>query len=79
MGKSFKLSGNIEEDFKKVTFLLEEINIYSDKFLRQKVKIADSIFRKEYEISVGKDRIKAIFNEYISGEVFLNDAWVITK
>ncbi len=77
--KVVNLSGNVEEDFRKVVSLLEEQSVHSEKFLKQTEKVAESILRKEYEIAIGKEHIKAVFNEYINGEIFLNDAWVITK
>ena len=76
--KIIKLTGNIEEDFKKIIKLLEDNKIHLEEFRSKTIQINSKIARLEQEIKIGENRIKAIFIEYTeSGELFLNDAWVV--
>lgn len=78
--KLIQLSGNVEEDTRRVVSLLEEQGILSNQFLKEVEDVAHCVIKKEYEISIGEQRVRAVFNEYTDkGSIFLKDAWVITK
>lgn len=83
--KVIKLSGNVEEDFKRVVALLEKNNIKDPSnikgtpttFPRNKSPV---VVRTNYEKTINGCKIEANFETYLdSGESFLKDAWVITR
>ena len=79
--KILKLSGNIEEDFKKLTHILENESIFSKEcFLRSKEFSQGKIIRSDYQKSINGHQVQAIFETYTeTNQSFLKDAWVITK
>jgi hypothetical protein len=83
--KALKLSGNIEEDFKKVVAFLENKNIMSSKNLRNTVALpkdtpVKSIHLLEYRATIEGQEIQAFFEKYLdTGEIFLKNAWIIKK
>ena len=79
--KVLKLSGNVEEDFKKVALLLEENGILSEKYLLESEKFSHGkIIRTDYKVMINGHEIRAIFETYVeNNQTFLKDAWVITK
>ncbi len=79
--KVLQLSGNLEEDFKKVALLLEESGILSEKYLLESEKFSHGkIIRTDYKKMVNGHEIRATFETYVeSNQIFLKDAWVITK
>ena len=78
--KVISISGNVEEDFRKVALLLEENAVLlSPQYLKETMLVADGILRKEYEIIISNYTVKAVFSDYFTrNEIFLSDAWVIT-
>jgi phosphate-selective porin len=79
--KLIKLSGNAAEDFKKIKNLLKDNGILSEKnFLRSKKFAQDKIIRSDYKMKINECEVQAVFETYVeTNEVFLKDAWVITK
>lgn len=78
--KLIKISGNIEEDFKKVIYLLEENKIFLEKHRIEPTKNFKSFIRYEHQMKINEYNVKIVFNKNLeTGEVFLNDAWVITQ
>ncbi len=79
--KVLKLSGNVEEDFKKVALLLEKESIFSKEcFLRSKEFSQGKIIRSDYQKTINGQKIQAVFETYVeTNQTFLQDAWVITK
>lgn len=79
--KVLKLSGSVEEDFKNVTILLENNSILADKYLIISEKFADGkIIRADYKMVINGEEIMAIFEKYVeTNQVYLKDAWVMTK
>lgn len=79
--KVLKLNGNVEEDFKKVTLLLEKETIFSKEcFLRSKEFSQGKIIRSDYQKIISGHKVQAVFETYVeTNQVFLQDAWVITK
>ncbi|MGA8165617.1 MAG: tetratricopeptide repeat protein [Waddliaceae bacterium] len=81
--KIIKLSGNKQEDFKKVITLLEEIHINDKINLKEVVKYGSNSLIKttvsEYRKVVNGYELQVIFENYVeTGESFLKNAWVIT-
>lgn len=75
--KIINLSGNVEEDFKKVLILLEEEQINSFKYFKDSEEVANKIIRLEYEKNIFNKKVKAIFSKYPDKEqIFLYNAWV---
>ena len=78
--KVVNLTGNVEEDFKTVLILLEEQGVTSHQYSTKTINVADGVLRREHEKIILNQNVKIIFNEYVhTGEVFLNDAWVVTE
>lgn len=74
------LTGNVEEDFRKVKAFLEEQNLTSYQYSKKTIRISEGITRREHEKIILNEKVKVVFNEYTNtGEIFLNDAWVVTK
>lgn len=75
--KVVELSGNVEEDIKKVLVFLEENNIRSDMYLGEINKLNPNLLLKPYERICGDHKIIAQFAEHLDrGEIFLNNAWI---
>jgi len=83
--KVLKLSGSVEEDFKKVVVFLEKNKITDKKFFKQSFgfpeeSVMKQIIRSDYEAQINGHLIQAVFETYVeTGETFLKDAWVITR
>lgn len=79
--KVLSLSGNAEEDFKRVTFLLEKESIFSKEcLLRSKEFSQGKVIRSEYQKTINGHKIQAVFETYVdTNQTFLKDAWVIIK
>lgn len=74
-----KLTGNTEMDCRSVVILLEENNIFLEKY-RKNTVVRPEFTRYDHQMEIGGFEVKAIFNKNPeSGEIFLNDAWVVTK
>jgi tetratricopeptide (TPR) repeat protein len=77
--KLIKLTGNIEEDCKNVVKLLEDHQIFLEKY-RVKSRNIENFIRYDHKMQINGYEVNAIFNHNIeTGQIFLNDAWVITK
>lgn len=83
--KVLKLSGNVEEDFKKVLTFLEDKNIVNQKYLKNTVALpkdtpVKNIHLLEYRTTIEGQEIQVFFEKYLdTGEVFLKNGWVVTK
>lgn len=78
--KVIKLTGNVEEDCKNVVKLLEEHQIFLEKYRFRPAENFENIARYTHQMEINDFQIKAIFNKNLeTGEMFLNDAWVMTK
>lgn len=75
------LTGDKPKDFKKVTLLLEEKGILSEKYLMESEKFCNGkIIRSDYKMTINGHEINAAFETYVeSSQTFLKDAWVITR
>ncbi len=82
--KLIKLTGNIEEDFKKVLNFLEEKKIIDTANIIGKPRKFPldnpRIIRVDYKKIINGQEVRTILETYLeSGEIFLNDAWVVTE
>ncbi|CCB90795.1 putative uncharacterized protein [Waddlia chondrophila 2032/99] len=79
--KLVKLSGNKAEDFAKVSSLLEESGILSEKnILRTREFYNGKIIRSDYKIIINNFEVQAVFETQVGNELFfLKDAWVAIK
>lgn len=82
--KVVELTGNVEEDFKKVAVLLEENHITNKSFLIGSPELypldSPKIQKVKYEKIINNHKIRAEFETCIeTGEIFLQDAWVSTR
>jgi tetratricopeptide (TPR) repeat protein len=78
--KLVKMSGNVEEDCKKVIKLLEDNQIVLEKYRVKPTETFEKFVRYNHQMEINGHEVKAIFNKNIeTGEMFLNDTWVITK
>lgn len=78
--KIIKVSGNFENDLKNVIKILEDNQIFLEKFRLKKAEEFDKYIRYTHQTKINGHEVKAIFNKNLeTGEMFLNDAWVITK
>lgn len=74
------LTGKVEDDFRNVVRLLENEGVISSQYSKQTIDIAKGIVRREHQKTINNYNIRVVFNEYPeTGEIFLNDAWVVTK
>lgn len=75
----FLMSGNVEEDFKKLTIILEEESVFSkENFLRSIEFSEGKILISDYQKTINGHKIQAVFETYIeTNQTFLKDAWVI--
>lgn len=77
--KVIKLTGNAQMDCNNVVKLLEKNKIYMEKYRKATITRPEFI-RYDHQMKVNGYDVYAIFNKNPeTGEVFLNDAWVITK
>ena len=75
-----ELTGNVEEDCKNVIKLLEDNQIFLEKYRLKPVETFEKIIRYNHQMKINGCKVRAVFNENLeTGEIFLNDAWVITK
>ena len=73
------ISGDLNEDYKKLMKLLEDNQILLEKY-RVDSKVYKKTIRYEHQMKINEHEVKAIFNKNPeTNELFLNDAWVITK
>lgn len=78
--KLIKLTGNVEEDCKNVIKLLEDNQIFLEKYRLEPSRKINNFMRHEHQININGHEVQAIFNQNLkTGELFLNDAWVITN
>lgn len=78
--KVVKISGNFEEDCGRVVKLLEDNKIYRKKYRLEPVQNYKGFVRYEQQMTINGHEVKAIFNKNLeTGDIFLNDAWVITQ
>ena len=82
--KVIKLSGNVEEDFQSVVTLLEKNKIQSKSFMKDNPilfpKNGPRISKSEYEKVRNNWKVHAEFETFLeTDELFLKDAWVVTK
>lgn len=78
--KLIKLTGNIEVDCKNVIKLLEEHQIHLEKYRLEPARNYHNLISYDHQMKINGYDVKAIFNKNIeTGEVFLNNAWVVTK
>lgn len=81
--KLVKLTGNVEEDFKRIVTFLEEIHITDKANLKEVVKYGNNssinVTLSEYRKTVTGFELQVFFENYLdTGESFLKNAWVIT-
>lgn len=75
--KVIKITGDRDEDFKKVIAFLEEMNINAHKYLEKTRDVTSELVNKRYERICSDYKIVANFTEYTEiGENFLNNAWI---
>lgn len=78
--KLVKITGNVEEDCKKVIKLLEENQIFLEKYRLRQVQDFQNFIRYDHQMVINGHEVRAVFNKNLeTGEIFLNDAWLITK
>jgi len=79
--KLVKISGNKTEDFARVSSLLEESGILSEKnILRTRELYNGKIIRSDYKVIINDFEVQAVFETQAGSELFfLKDAWVVTK
>lgn len=78
--KLIKLTGDVEEDCKNVIKLLEENQIFLEKYRVKPIESFGKFIRYNHQMKINGYQVKAAFNVNLeNGEMFLNDAWVITK
>jgi Bacterial toxin 35 len=76
--KLVTITGSLEEDCKSVVKLLEDNKIFSLQYRMEEI-IEKTYIRYDHVMQINGHKVKAIFNKKPNGEIFLNDAWVITK
>ncbi|WP_068470554.1 hypothetical protein [Candidatus Protochlamydia phocaeensis] len=75
-----KLTGNVEMDCKNVIKLLEDNQIFLEKYRLEPGRNYKNFIRYDHQMKINGHEVKAVFNKNLeTGELFLNDAWVITK
>ena len=80
-----KLTGNVEEDFKKVLTFLEDKNITNSKNLKNTVAFpkdtpVKNIHLLEYKATIEGQEIQVFIEKYLdTGEIFLKNGWIITR
>lgn len=78
--KIIKITGNLETDFKKVVKLLEENKVFLEKYREKIIEYNKNFLRYDHKKRINGFEVQVIFNKNLeTGEMFLNDAWVITK
>lgn len=75
--KLIDLTGNIEEDCKKVIKLMEDNQIFLEKYRLERGRHYKNSIRYDHQMTINGFEVKANFNKnLVSEEIFLNDAWV---
>jgi hypothetical protein len=80
-----ELSGNIEEDFKKVVTFIENKNIINPKNLRNTMGFPKdtpikNLHLLEYKATIEGQEVQVFLEKYVdTGETFLKNGWVITR
>lgn len=79
--KLIKISGNKTEDFARVSSLLEEAGIFSEKYLFETEKFHNGkIIRSDYIKVINGYEVQACFETYTeTNQTFIKDAWVVKK
>ncbi len=80
--KLIQLTGDIEADCSKLVKFLEGNEIHLKKYRLEPIdgEIYKNFIRYDHQATIQGFEVVAIFNESIeTGEIFLNDAWVIAK
>lgn len=83
--KIVRISGNAEEDFRKVLTFLEDKKIINPNNLRNTTafppdKLVKNIHLLEYSANVEGHSIQIFLEKYLeTGEIFLKNGWVVTK
>lgn len=74
-----KISGNAEEDCKNVVRLLEDNKIFLEKY-RVSTRNHYKFTQYDHQMQINGYEVKAVFSKNLeTSEIFLNDAWVMTK
>lgn len=77
--KVITLTGNVQEDFKKVALLLEENSIMSKGIIDATNKFGNTV-RTDYKIRIKECEIQAVFEtDTVTNETFLKNAWVVMR
>lgn len=59
--------------------LLEDNQIFLEKYRLEPIEIFENFARYDHQMNINGYEIMAIFNKNLeTGELFLNDAWVMT-
>lgn len=61
-----------------IMLVLEENGIILEKY-RKKTTIRPDFIRYDHQMQINGYEVRAIFNEFGNGEIFLNDTWVVTQ
>lgn len=79
--KLITLTGNVGEDFIKVTLLLEDHGILSEKYILKSENFHQGkIIRTDYKMMIDGHEVRASFETYVeTNQTFIKDAWVNTK
>lgn len=83
--KIIPLSGNVEDDFIKIISIIEEHDLINEKYLRSATQFPRNLPVKnllllEYKSPLGNFEVQIFLEKYMdSGEIFLKNAWVITR
>jgi tetratricopeptide (TPR) repeat protein len=82
--KLIKISGNVEEDFKKLAALLEENNIIDKAFMKGEPQLfpatSPRINKVTYQKTIDKYTVRIECETYLdTGLTFIKDGWVVTK
>lgn len=75
-----KLINNVEEDCKKVLKLLEDNKIFLEKYRIETIEVRKGFIRYDHRIQINEYEVEAFFTKNLeTGEIFLNNAWVVTR
>lgn len=82
--KLIELTGDVEENFKKITIILEENKIVDPVNIKRKPRKFPrdnpEIIRIDYQKTIKGHDVYAVFETHLeSGETFLKDAWIVTN
>lgn len=78
--KLIALGASQEEDFRTVIAMLEKSGIMNDACRVNMVARGKQFFQIEHEMVIEGYKVRAVFiKDSLSGEMLLNDAWVVTR